>query len=294
MKRERKEEDMPLIRSTKKTKLNKESLLVDELAEFHNIGDIKMVICFLMTDYANFDIWEQWGKGVVGFASHPLPKLKEKTPHSIPNPIETSWSSDTLVVAEMKLYEYALERYPFAEFFMFVSGDTVPVRSYSDVIDHFNSDPRSQFPNYAATDKNSVIKKKSGTKPKFVKQYAVSDQFKCLNRKDLLFLMEHQTDVHMLLKCKIMTPRRVGNFAYDEWVIPTILLSRKGGSRLINQQQFIGLIVDDTHAKMLGVGEFEDLLQDIIDNAPSVLVARKVGPSTVSEVQEILQSRKII
>jgi hypothetical protein len=243
---------------------------------------VKLVICVLMTDQWNQDIWEHFAEhDEISIVTHPKPEHEAK--YQVETSIPTSWSGTSLVYAELYLYHTAIVRYPNVEHFLFVSGDSVPIQSAQDMLTFYKTDPRSHFKEYTKLGKSNTVKK---TKGSMVQKYSLrsrrknifklftSDQFKCLVRNHVDFLLSEDgmKQVNMLLKCTFITPQRTGNFAYDEIVIPSILLNKFPISEFIDDV-FVELLADNVHAKVLTLSEFTELYKN---RSKTTQIIRKV------------------
>jgi hypothetical protein len=245
--------------------------------------DVRLVICVLMTDFANWTVWKKWENSntSVGFVAHT--KEHVSSPHRIEHPVRTQWGDASLVHAELLLYHTAVERFPNATMFLLVSGDSVPTHSCVDVLQYYKANPLSQIVVY--TGKNNEVKKRKGTKPKEIKHYYVSDQFKALSLQHVQFLMSDfgRQQVAQLITCHFYTPRRTSNFAPDEIIIPTILMNQFAPN-VFNNTPIVSLLAEDTHAKLLVLSELVDLLENA---EPHEHIIRKVRAN--KNMQQALQ-----
>jgi hypothetical protein len=255
---------------------------------------VHLAVCIIMTTHANWDIWADWAAGTnVGFVTHPLPG-SPGVPFSVEHPIATKWGERTLVDAELLLYRTAVSRFPHLKTCLFVSGDTVPIVGANDMLLYYRNDHRSHFKEYTDMDKTNAVKKKRGTKPKFIQKYFVSDQFKALAKADIDILLHGsgQDAVQALLRCTFYTPRRKGSYKHDEIVIPTVLYNTFE-KKHFNNNHILGVTRDGSHAKSLLASEFVSLWNEEKHDS-HVQIIRKVGSTEEHQIAEFLRAKNII
>jgi hypothetical protein len=218
----------------------------DPHPSIHN-GDVDLVVCILLTDYTSWEIWSQWAAETprIGFVSHPRPEHSD-IPYSVDSPLQTAWGTSSLIFAELLLYQTASVRFPAAQHFMLVSGDTVPIQSAAAVLQYYTRFPSTHFLDFSRWASNR-IKKVSGTIPPTLHpyqhrpvrrprkiRYHLADQFKTICRSHVEYLLSAsgQAEVSMLSQCTFESPRRIFNASLDEIVIPTILICQFGSSSI--------------------------------------------------------------
>lgn len=264
---------------------------------------VNLVVCVLMTDYANWDIWQRWASKArdnIGFVSHPLPHLASTTPFSVKAPIVTKRGSPSLVEAELLLYRTAVERFPALRLCLFVSGDTVPIQGANDMLQYYRRDPRSHFKEYTSMSSYNAVKKRAGKKPRWVRRYYVADQQKALARTDIDFLLSKEglEAVRTLGCCVFTTPRRQGAFHYDEIVIPTVLYNKflrpSTGTLHFNNSHILGkYAAPGFHCAELSDTDFQILRADIQEDG-NIQIIRKVAARAASSVAARLSSSGVI
>ena len=256
---------------------------------------VKLVVCVLMTDDWNEDIWELFANhDAVSIVTHPKQHIKAK--YQVEKPIPTAWSDQSLVQAELYLYDTAIRRYPNVEHLLFVSGDSVPIKSAKETLAFYKTNPQSHFKEYTKFGIFNSVKK---TKGKMVQKYNarsrknifklfVSDQFKCLARRHVDFLLSQDgmDQVRTLLNCSFSTPRRTGNFAYDEIVIASVLLNTFPINEY-NDDFVVEQLADSVHAKQLTTQEFEELYKN---RSKSTQIIRKVSPPIRDHVLKFVRN----
>lgn len=192
--------------------------------------EVDIVFCFLIMDQLH-PVWNEWLRqthriGAVVHAKTQCPVghwFHEYCIHTQ----DTAWASPLLVRAELALYAEARNRYPNAEYFVFLSGDSVPLfypRSTRHAIRHAQStvlyedepDEWGHGPRWQSSTSAGVPR--------------VGHQWKVLLREHVDLLLDDtrvRKRINQLLSLREdawYDERYNFNSAFDEMVIPTVLI----------------------------------------------------------------------
>ena len=231
--------------------------------------DVELAICILCTDFSNTVIWESWRtddergnvESRIGLITHPRPEKRHHVAYSVADPIETAWGSDSLMWAEIKLFDDALKRFFRTRHLLIVSGDTVPIRTKEDFLAFYLSDETSSvtlrndvFPIDGAT---NVMLTRAG-----IRRMYNGHQFISLTRAHAAYLVSQDglDRLSMIATAEYHTPGFTGTFNPDEVIIQT-LLTNTFPMKQFHTYRFVDYISERTHAKVLTLEEFKELYE---------------------------------
>lgn len=189
----------------------------------------RFVFCFLVKDFLH-PVWQAWlDDDDIGAVVHPKVHSRSVWYHQyLIDTIPTAWADPSLVRAELALYRAGRQRYPQAEWFVFLSGDAVPLFSRHRTLRSILRRDTSVLYNDEDNTGHMTWSTTQSPVPSIDHPIA-GHQFKLLSRDHVdLLLDDHpiQQQMQQLLALKPdawTDPRYRANAAYDEVVIPTVL-----------------------------------------------------------------------
>lgn len=300
--------------SSKKKKRQKKkvtrtyNIIAEERGKADNAGEyeqdfglVETVFCFLITDFIH-PYWEFWLRSEPTFGG--LVHYKDKgwkednendesfwkgrvvrPTHLIQN---TALYSDTLVLAELKLYQVAYSRYPIAKHFFFLSGDSFPMRSPGYIkgfISHHMNLRRPQHPQHPYISIVKLFARDPTYTCQALFEMKESLQFKLLNISQVSYLLETRdregSILHALLNGRYPMTNVVdeskGVPAPDETYIQTALFHRGLLSDNMNMNKQICGFNGEFHAKVLDCNDLHNWFRDMLSDKPDTFFfVRKV------------------
>lgn len=279
----------------------------------------KIALCFLVTkDISNLHVWEKWWSGnehlinVYAHYSNPegiTQKLLQK--NRVP-PVPTKWGDLSLVIAEGKLYETALENKENA-FFALLSGTDIPVRTFQYTYDRLFSDTKRGFLGYRRVpsfrdDTQLFTTERNCTK--FLKKFGligkpfVADQWKILSRRNAEYFIKMFRNDDFV---QLFTPtesngciRIVPDSLAPDEIMYASFMAWKTGGKLYTQFRYAGPTwVDFKLESAIHPKEYRQVTKILADDLcySNVFFARKFSnslPRLESQLPVICKKRRSV
>ena len=266
------------------------------------MSSVRLVVCILCTDFANVVIWESWrsddedasAEQQIGFVTHPRPGLQDHIPYAVDSPVATAWGDDSLVHAELWMLACAVRRFPEAQQFLVVSGDTVPIRTKEDFLAFYVGHDDDVHVSSVVLDQDvRPLHSDSLIEADFDRLYN-GHQFMALARHHVEYLLSSPglDEVLCMGRIPYHTPGHRHNFSPDEVFLQTVLGNRFDHAEFL-QTHLVEFIAENRHAKNLTIQDFEELYERSMET-DTVFCIRKVSKTMQWSVYQFLGKRGVL